>query len=748
MKNPLNKRYIREIKGDLGRYVVLSVFIVIMIAIVSGFQVASNSMVAAYNESFKKYNIEDGNFELANEADEELIEKIEALGVKIYNNFYLEEETEADTTMRIFVNREAVNKVCLMEGRLPEAVDEIAIDRLYADKNNWKVGDIISLSDKDITISGLVALTDYSALYQSPTDTMFDTKRFGVGVMTREGYDAIGKQRIHYCYSWKYNEQPKDKVEAKEMSDTFLKGLLLTTRLEGYIPAYNNQAIQFTGNDMGRDSTMVGVFLYIVVAILAFIFAITTSNTITKEATVIGTLRAMGYTRGELIRHYLAMPMLVTFVAAIVGNILGYTVMEDFAADLYYNSYSLTTYKMLWNKKAFVSTTIVPLIIMFLINYLMLARKFKLSPLKFIRRDLKSSKQRDAVKLKEKSGIMKRFGIRVLMQNMPNYITIVAGIFLANIIMVFGVAFPSLMKNNSDTMAENMLSKYQYMLKSPVETKSEGAEAFTAYSLKTLETRGFSEQVSLYGIEDDSNYIDIDVHDGKVYISSAYAQKYKVKAGDRITLKEEFEDKEYEFEVEGIYDYPISIAVFMNREALNEIFGFEKEYFNGYFSDAELDVDKDMIATVITKEDMDKISRQLIDSMGGMMDMFFVVGVMIFMLVIYLLSKLIVEKNAQSISMIKILGYFNGEINRLYVFTTAAVVIVSLVATMPIVDYLMRIIVEYMFFMYSGWMNYYVPASSYIFIAAAGICAYGIIAFLQMQKVKRIPMSEALKNRE
>ena len=73
----------------------------------------------------------------------------------------------------------------------------------------------------------------------------------------------------------------------------------------------------------------------IIVAIIAFIFAITTSNTITKESTVIGTLRASGYSKGELIRHYLAMPMLVTLIAAVVGNILGYTIMEDFAADIY-----------------------------------------------------------------------------------------------------------------------------------------------------------------------------------------------------------------------------------------------------------------------------------------------------------------------------------------------------------------------------------------------------------------------------
>ena len=749
MKNPLNKRFIRELKSDLGRYIVLFVFIVAMIAIVSGFQVAGNSMIKAYDESFEKYNIEDGNFELTAKADEELISKIEENDVTIYENFYLEEETTLGTTMRIFKNREEVNRACLMSGEFPVADDDIAIDRIHANKNELEIGDTITVSGKELKISGLVALTDYSALYQSPTDTMFDTKMFGVGVMTKEGFESIGDDRLHFSYSWRYDERPVDDIEAKVMSDELMGELLQLTTLSAYIPAYSNQAIQFTGTDMGRDGAMFVVFLYLIVAILAFIFAITTSNTIAKESTVIGTLRASGYSKGELIRHYLAMPMLVTFVAAVIGNILGYTVMEDFAADLYYNSYCLTTYEIIWNAKAFVNTTVIPLIIMFLINYLILVNKFKLSPLKFIRRDLKKSKKKKALRLNSKIGIMKRFRLRIILQNMPNYITIIIGVFLANVIMVFGVSFPALLNNHSEKLADNMISKYQYVLKAPIDTETVGAEPYTAYSLKTIETKGFSEQVSLYGIEKDSQYVDVDFDTNGVYISSGYSDKYDVNVGDTIILREEFEDKEYTFKVDGVYDYSIGIAVFMDREALNSRFDLEKDYYNCYFSNEEItDIDERLIATVISEDDMNKVSRQLMDSMGGMMDIFFGMGVVIFMLVIYLLSKIIVEKNAQSISMIKILGYSHSEINGLYVITTAIVVIASLILTMPVVDILMKVIVEYMFFMYSGWMIYYVPFSSFAYIAVAGIIAYAVIAFLQMQKVKKIPMEDALKNVE
>ena len=52
--------------------------------------------------------------------------------------------------------------------------------------------------------------------------------------------------------------------------------------------------------------------------------------------------------------------------------------------------------------------------------------------------------------------------------------------------------------------------------------------------------------------------------------------------------------------------------------------------------------------------------------MGNMFQLINVFAVVLFALLIYLLTKLIIEKNEHSISMVKILGYENDEIIRLY----------------------------------------------------------------------------------
>lgn len=252
----------------------------------------------------------------------------------------------------------------------------------------------------------------------------------------------------------------------------------------------------------------------------------------------------------------------------------------------------------------------------------------------------------------------------------------------------------------------------------------------------------------VYGVAEGSAYVDAEFGDG-VLISTAYAGKYGLSAGDEITLEESFGEQVHSFTVAGVYDYPAALAVFMEQEELNERFGFGEGYFNGYFSDRELvDFDERFLATKITADDLTKTTRQLKVSMGELMDLFLVFGVAVFLLVIYLLSKLIIEKNAQSISMTKILGYTDGEINKLYVWMTSAVVVISLIGTIPLVNYIMKYLFAAVLADYPGWLPYRVPFTAFVRMGALGILSYTVIILIQMKKVKGVSKSIALKSVE
>ena len=771
MKSPLRKRIPRELKGEFGKYLVVFLLMVLTIGFVSGFLVADGSMLKAYDESFDKYNIENGNFRTAEKVYRSQWKDIEAAGVTLYENYYIEEDLDNGSTMRFFKNREKVNKVCLMKGEMPSGQGEIAIDRMYADNNSLQVGDTLIRGKKSWKITGLVALSDYSALFQNNNDSMFDSVKFGVGIVTPEEFETLDQEKLQYNYAWIYNQQPKDEKEEKKVSEDLMEDIGNVVTLEAFVPRYLNQAIIFTGDDMGGDKAMVVMLLYIVIVIMAFVFGITISNTIRKEAGVIGTLRASGYTRRELIFHYMTLPVLVTLAGALIGNILGYTVFKGVCAGMYYGSYSLPTYVTVWNAEAFLLTTVVPIIIMILINYAVLRYRLQLSPLKFLRRDFSGKKQKRAVYLSPKIGIFSRFRLRVIFQNVSNYLVLFVDVIFANLLLFFGMLLPSALDHYQLEIQGNMLAKYQYMLSVPASvssgnkldgmlslleyymdtrTDNKDAEKFSAYSLNTMPGKYKSEEIVLYGVEPDSQYIHADLSGDGVYISSAYADKFRIKKGDIITLKEKYEKDEYSFKVDGIYDYTASLCVFMERDKLNEVFDLGDDYFGGYFSDTEIkDIDSKYIGSVIDLESLTKISRQLDVSMGDMMGMMYGFSVIIFLVVIYLLSKVIIEKNAQAISMTKILGYTDGEISRLYILSTSLVVVICLLLSLPIERQIMEVLFrEMMLSSISGWITMWVDPMIYVKMMAIGIATYAVVAVLEFRRIRHVPMDEALKNVE
>lgn len=772
MKNPLRKRLLRELRSEMGKYIAIFLLMVAMIGFVSGFLVADESMLIAYEEGFEKYNIEDGNFRTSEKMNKAQRKEIEAQGVSLYDIFYTEEALTNQSTMRIYQNRDEVDLVCVMEGALPAEPGEIAIDRMYADNNGLKTGDTIESGDRVWKITGLIALSDYSCLFSDNNDSMFDAVKFGVGVVAEEEFASYREDSLHYVYAWKYDVPTESEAEEKERSEELMKVVNGEVGLETFIPCYQNQAIQFTGEDMGSDRAMMMVLLYMIMLILAFVFGITTNNTIVKEANVIGTLRASGYTKAELIRHYLSMPLLVTLVSAAVGNVLGYTVFKDVCAGMYYGSYSLPTYVTYWNADAFLETTVAPILLMVLVNLFLLCRKMKLSPLKFLRRDLNRKKQKRAPYLSPRIPFFGRFRMRVILQNAGNYAIMLVGILFANMLLLFGMIFPSILSHYQETLENNLLADYQYILQVPldaldeehklssmismllfskeVETETPGAEKFSAYSLETFGEDVKQEAVPMYGVEPDSRYIDVQLRESDVYISSAFAEKMEISEGDIIYLKEEYEDKIYAFRVTGIYDYMGGLAVFMNRSAMNRVLELDEEYFSGYFSNTEItDIDSQYISSIIDMEALTKISRQLDVSMGSMMYLVDGFAIAIFLVLIYLLSKIIIERNGQSISMTKILGYTNVEISRLYILSTSIMVILFILLSLPVEKTIMEVLFKVvMMSSISGWIPFYLDPVLYVKIFGLGLVTYLVVALLEYRRVRNVPMEEALKNVE
>ena len=898
-KNPLRKRLLRELKRDLKKYLALFILLSLMIGAVSAMYVANDSMETALIEAYDKYNIEDGHFTVKDKPADELIEDFEGAGITTYEQFYkdFDEDTNGDgepeAVVRVFKNREEINRACLMEGEFPTGENEIVIDRMHADNNGISVGDTIWLGEYRMLVVGLVAFSDYSTLYKNSTDTMFDALTFNIGAVDPSTYDYLDAPEV-YQYAYKYNTPPKDDFEKKEFSDDLVKklGTLAATggylddpdeaeeladqidewkdliddvkakgdaltakkdaleaeaedlesegealkkdaaalmsgqvavtsmeemaakqqelldrksaleakaddlkkrgdelqqeaddlqpeideaeaagdelkklepyedlqnELTDYVPEYINQAIHFAPEDFGSDKAMAEVLLIVIVIVLAFVFAITASNIITGESAVIGTLRASGYRKGELIRHYLTMPIIVTLIAAACGNILGYAVLKNVVVSMYYNSYSLPTYVTVWNADALIRTTLIPVAIMIVVNVAVISLKMQHTPLQFLRHDLSGRKKKRALKLPNIK-FMGRFRIRILLQNLGGYLVLLAGISFVCVLLGFAVGLPATLKNYQDHAVDYMLVDYQYVLKdtededgNTIVTDEPTAEAYSVCNLKTVDGPHIGEDITAYGYIDNSRYFHVDeeLTGNNIYVTDDFADKFGLHSDMDITLTEEFAANDYVFHIAGIYEMPGNVAILMPNDNFNEIFDKDEGSFTGYLSQNEItDIDEDMIATVITIDDILKMAKQLDHSMGGYMNYFKVICIILGVVIIYLLTKILIERNVVSISMVKVLGYTNKEINSLYIRMTSLVVIVSAFIGSYLCKFALSLMWRAVLNKLNGWFIFYMSPKEILQMVAMVLISYIVVVFFDMRRIRHIPMTEALKNVE
>ena len=125
-----------------------------------------------------------------------------------------------------------------------------------------------------------------------------------------------------------------------------------------------------------------------------------------------------------------------------------------------------------------------------------------------------------------------------------------------------------------------------------------------------------------------------------------------------------------------------------------------------------------------------------------------VFAVILFILIIYLLARLVIDRNAKSISMMKILGYSGGEISRLYNRATAMAAIGSLLLSLPFSYITLKLVLKILMMNYNGWITAYIAPWVYAAVMGLGAASYGIVHILEMRRINRIPLAEALKDTE
>lgn len=770
MASPLRKRFPRELKNNLGKYLGIFLLMSVTIALTSGFLLAAHSIGVIIDDMPEKYSIEDTRFTTAFEATDEQLNaaddaarEAEAGGADIFRNWsfdadfnHAQGDDGRNRTLRVYQHRTQVDLAAYAEGRVPEAADEVAVDRVFATNNGITVGEEVKLFGQRFTVCGIMTTSDNQALFQNNSDFTVNTLTFGVAEVSESGFaalEATGHQPA-YTYSVRFADRDLTVAQRTDAEKDMMRALSTAgATVDDLTDSSANQGIGYAADDVSGDSTMWSVLLYMIIVIMAFVFVVLTSGTIEEESAIIGTLLASGYRRRELVTHYLALPAAVGIAAAVVGNVAGYTLMSEPMRNLYYGSYSLPPYYATWSWGVFAQTTVLPVATLVGITLLGLLRKMGHTPLEFLRHETSKGGVKRGFALPERLSFTTRFRLRVFLRNLGNFATLFVGIGFASMLLLFSLAILPTMTHYAENLHNNVLAEHMYTLKAPLEVDNAQAEKYAVYSLEYDRGEGSgTETITVYGVPEDSRYWDdLAVGDGHVVFGNGLIDKFRFADGQTVSLYDKYEDETREIAYEGgayTWGTKSDMAVYMSLDDFNRFFGNDAGYFNGYASDQALDLDARYLTSDLTPESMDAIGEQFVGMMDDMIGMLVGLSVFIFLVFMYLLTKSVIDRSARAISYMKVFGYRDSEISRLYVRSITLTVAVSLVVCQPLIIGGLTLLFRAMLLAYNGNIEIYVPMAAIAEVIAIGFATYLAVALLHIRRIKRVPLALALKVQE
>ncbi len=342
------RRDLWRLKGQVATIaLVLACGITTMIMLRSTWQ----SLIAARDAYYEQYRFADvfAHLERAPEAVARRLEQLPGVSLvytRIVEDVMVPMADEKDPiTGRIVTLPEdgvpPLNQLYLRAGRLPTGDDEAVILEQFATAHGLKPGAqlpvVINGRLRSIRVVGIALSPEY-VLAMSGRDMMPDNRRFVVLWMLRDGVAPA------FQMEGAFNDVVM-RVEPGASVAGVLKAVDRELARYGGLHAVgrdkqlSNYALS---NELSMLRTIALVLPVIFLAVAAFLVNVVVSRLVVLERTQVAVLKALGFTNGQVARHYLALVALMVAIAAAVGIFVGIRA-SGWMTDLYANFYRFPT---------------------------------------------------------------------------------------------------------------------------------------------------------------------------------------------------------------------------------------------------------------------------------------------------------------------------------------------------------------------------------------------------------------------
>ena len=762
------KRILREILENRIRYMALMVMTIIAVGMYIGFLCGTSSAEMSFVNFQKENKMEDGYFTLDGKLDDSIRKDIEELEVSVYDNLYADLVSEKGATVRAFCERTEVNIPYVAEGNLPKE-NEIFLDQIFALEQQLAVGDPIILNHEEYIISGVGAFPDYTISLEDSSQMIADRRTFGVAMLSEKGFAKLDERDISYNYAVLFRDEAMTESEQKDLMreiistaaciapiknhgklDEAFEKMSNAANIENYTDTISNKRISAVVPKMESNMEMAKIFVGVLFVIIAFLYMIFIKQTMNQECSVLGTLLALGISRKDILLSYMLPPCIVTLAGSLIGCVLGSKVLYHIPVNSLEGYYSIPKSILHLDTATLLVAIFAPILLIIVINTIAIARKLSIKPLKLIRKDIGSKRIRNHSRFNG-LGFDFRFRLRVFTQSLGAYVLLLVGIFLGGWLMMFGIGMSSSYDAYIEDQEAEAVSQYQYMVSEQYEVDATDMEKATVGCFDYY-SEAFGQSYSLTGVgvcEDSRYFSELKaVGFGEIIVSDAAAKKFDIRVGDVIELENSATGIRDNYRVVDIAAYNMGLAIFMKQTEMNNIFRKHVDYFNYYFSDTELDIPEEYLISVMTKDSLVANGVIMKSVTRSMIILLIVMAVIVYLILMYLLINMILSQNESGISMLKIFGYTEKEIGRLYIRANTIVVIILILITLPLQTMLMGPSWSTCIATIPGFLDFVMGTGEYVIIVVTGIICYWISSLCSVYKIKKISMTIMLKNQD
>lgn len=737
----INKRAVRSVKKNLSFYIISTVLTVLIAILIIAPLSTGHNMKKVINEFVEKYKTEDAEFVTYSPISEDDMKTLERdydviMEYSRYKDLKFSGKDVDGLTVRVFDMPEKLNLCNVRDGSMPEN-GEALLTQNFADLHGIKVGDKVSLGDYSYKVSAFATKADYIYMLEKQSGYV-EKSKFAVMVVTHDDYEKISADETGY-YSIKYNRDNEKEVREK-LNDEYV--------IANYLAATANTRISMPVNEGDAVSNVATMYAPVMFIIVLALIVMVLGRNIRNEQYLLGTFIALGFSRKQIIGHYMRFGLIPGIVGSVAGTIASIPVTK--AITYFYIAYDFETidYTVRYDIASILAALILPSAIYCLAIALQAAKLLRKSAVDLLKNTGRDSR---AIRIMRNSHAKTQLKMRVrsVIGHPGRSVVTIIGVCVASFCFLAGF----IMSDSLDSLMHNGLTssvKYEYLyrLKSLENGFPDKGEAlFQNY----YEIEGNTVQLSTQGIDEGSKYFPDKTDTGekldldKYYLTSAAAETYGVNAGDELTFYNIADLKELRVKISGVVTDNTHCYLYTSRDNATKLAGVDSGTYNCIISDKKLDLDKNLVAG----ETSMKVSADTMDNLMGPMKAIIIgmeiLGIVLGVFILYLVINMIVSESGTNISVMKVLGFSRKEIVSRVIDVNHILVCIGFLIGIPAAYVFVKVGYSDSIENYGMLLAPVLTVKAVVLGFVLTWITYELSLFLQKRKISRLDIVEALK---